>query len=50
MTGDKGSKKRKPLSGILVAALVYLEAENYTAAKTQIELAIKHIDDKLEIS
>ncbi len=49
-TNTKDQKKRKPLSGILVAALVYLEAENYTAVKTQIGLALKHLDDKLEIS
>jgi len=46
----KGSEKRKPLSGLLVAALVYLEQQNYAAAKIQIEIALKHIDDKLKIS
>ena len=46
----KEKEKRKSLSGLLVAALVYLEAENYGACQTQIELALQHIDDKLEIS
>jgi len=46
----KGSEKRKPLSGILITALLYLDAENYSATKTQIELALRHLDDKLKIS
>ncbi len=44
------TNKRKPLSGMLVTALVFLQNENYEACKKQIELALKHIDDKLEIA
>lgn len=42
-------KKYENLSGLLVTALVYLEAGNYPACKRQIEIAIKYLDDKLPI-